>query len=216
MASVYSGDDSHESLDALIGSIQKGSITQESRDTLPPDVLLKVNTAIMNKLSELIKAKMDDNASHLAMLLVRLSETSTSKKVKFNKDGGIKYKISKDQNECHVKDTDIFPYIANLPELRGEVNPLRKWARSNEPLFVTYAKTNNELFENHRATKHAIPKNRGYLGADFLTGSISSYSEEDRAIMRRAQEVALDKDLSGDSSSLISLQDLGNQKFLIR
>nr|UVK78314.1 MAG: major coat protein [Plant associated crinivirus 1] len=216
MANVYSGDDSHESLDTLIGSIINGSIIQESRDTLSPEVLLKVNTAIMNKLGELIKAKMDDNAIHLTMLLVRLFETSTSKKVTFSKDGSIKYKMSKDQTECQVNDVDIFPYIANLPELRGEVNPLRKWARSNEPLFIAYAKTKPDLFENHRATKHALPKNKGYLGADFLTGSIHGYSEEDRAIMRRAQEVALDKDLSGDSSSLISLQDLGNQKFLIR
>ncbi|AYA58351.1 CP [Blackcurrant leafroll-associated virus 1] len=194
----------------ILNGLDVDSIEQYSTEVFNTSENTEINNKVFAKIKELNHANDADKAAHILAVLTRLATRSTSRKVRDDGKGYIRYPINGVKYE--IKDSDIFPYMLQLPLIASVPNGLRKWGATNEAGVVFVAMKKPKLFESRRSTRAGTPMSKGYLSTDFLTGSLPEYSELDRATMRRSQEVNLDRVTTDLSGSLISLSDLGNQR----
>ncbi|AYA22228.1 CPm [Blackcurrant-associated closterovirus 1] len=193
----------------ILKNLDVNSIEQYSSEVFNTKENTEINNKIFAKIKELNHANDGDKPIHLLVLLTRLATRTTSRKVKDDEKGYIEYSINGVKYE--LRDSDIFPYIKQLPQIASQPNGLRKWGATNETGLVFMASKKPQLFESRRCTRAGTPMSKGYLSADFLTGASPDFTELDRAILRRSQEVNLDRVTTDLSGGLISLSDLGNQ-----
>nr|AXL65594.1 CP [Blackcurrant leafroll-associated virus 1] len=205
------GENKKKGFDAA--SILKGldveSIEQYSSEVFNTSENTEINDKVFAKVKELNHANDADKPAHILAVLVRLAARTSSRKVRDDMKGYIRYPVNGVKYE--IRDSDIFPFILQLPLIKSVPNGLRKWGATNEAGVVFVASKKPRLFESRRCTRAGTPMSKGYLSIDFLTGSLPEYSELDRAVMRRSQEVNLDRVTTDLSGSLISLGDLGSQ-----
>lgn len=151
-----------------------------------------------------------DFASHVAMILYRAYFLTTSPKVVFS--GQIEYELGSGgaSTKYVLKDDFIFPAINEAGKKYNKTNTIRAFCSSLQDCFIAMAKRSPDSFECKRATRKGVPKNLGYLSADFLTGESALLDDRERAVMNRSAEWALLKP-SGSSGDreLVSLYDYG-------
>nr|AAX94041.1 minor coat protein [Citrus tristeza virus] len=202
----------NRSVDALIeGVISKldtNSIYEDSTEKFTGEQLKYVMVTMDTFLLENYKTKTEDLLVHLAMIQKRLCTISTSTKTKFRDkgcisyvQGGLRYKLM---------DKVVFPFIISKFTDRETPNALRKYACTFEELHLCMARLRPDLYENKGTTKAGTPHLKGYLSADFLTGSLPGYSEHERGIILRASESMLARRQGyEEATELLNLRDLG-------
>lgn len=151
-----------------------------------------------------------DYPSHIAMILIRAYDVTTSPKAKYV--GQISYVINSNgaATSYTLKDEFIFPAIIDAGKKYGKSNTLRAFCSTLQECFLAVAKHQPEYFERKRATRLGTPALLGYLSADFLTGTSGLVDNMERSVINRSTEYALSKQSNRSSTgALVSLYDYG-------
>nr|ACU57195.1 putative minor coat protein [Fig mild mottle-associated virus] len=197
-----------QSLNSVLDRLDISSISQTRPDKYTEEEMRHYLDEIKNHMITVYKIDEKDYMIHLTMIIVRLAVVSTSDKRSYSPHDHIKYVVGGTSYKLY--DNAIIPYLKNLmhdPDVR---NPLRKFCSTAESLLVSIAAIRPDLFETHRATRSGTPMHKGWLSADFVTGSSPLYSELDRSMLLRSREVNLSRTSRDRSGVLVSLLDLGN------
>ncbi|ABI23188.1 CP [Strawberry chlorotic fleck-associated virus] len=163
---------------------------------------------ILAKVKETNPTLTDDHLNLIwGVVLLRLAVRTTSEKsLGFEettfKIGDVEYKI---------KDEDFVNVVDKHVKTRFEKNPLRHWARGSNAAYLDIArKTPNEIM-SARALKCGLPKDVGYLCADFLVGS--GLSDFERTCYLQAQNHMLaEKAGIPATGTLTTIANLGYYK----
>ncbi|ABI23187.1 CPm [Strawberry chlorotic fleck-associated virus] len=196
------------SLDSVLvlSSISESSIDHYTSEEIPK-VLNDLQTFLITKYS----IRPEHILSHAAMIVKRAATISTSMEARLVPGSHISYDLkTSDGTVLHYKleDTVVFGYIRTWKDEVSNPNPVRKLRCTLEILHEWLAHKRPEIYETKRTTKLGLPKGKAYLGADFLSGNVSTLSEHDRAILLRSSEVALNRPSKSPKVSLTSLYDM--------
>nr|BBK15492.1 CPm [Carnation yellow fleck virus] len=155
--------------------------------------------------SDLVIAE-EDFIKHLAFVLIRAANITTSTKV--NYVGAYGYTIG--GKEFNVKDAWIFPLLKDCMKKFGKPNPVRTFCSTFEDAYLVSARSIPRTFLNRTIGKRGIPTGYEYLGADFLTGTSVLLNDHEKAIVLQASRAAVERAASSSvDGKIVSLFDLG-------
>ncbi|ABC87280.1 CPm [Raspberry leaf mottle virus] len=200
------------SFGGILARLNVASISETQTDRFSDKQLLEVITKLSSFLKETYHTLDKDLIIHITAIVKRAFTLSTSTKVKYSNTGCITYSLN-DNTEYTLYDKDVFPFITNTFGGVDTPNAIRKFCCSFELCHTALANLKPSLYEGKRFTRLGTPKGKAYLGADFLTGTLPSYSEHDRAITLRCSETALTK-TPGEDFAIVSLRDLGRRSLV--
>lgn len=170
------------------------------------DILGALETRLVAEIN-MVKA---DYPMHIAMILKRAFEVTTSPKARYN--GEIEYEAGTGGSKTKyvLKDSFVFPAIDEICKKYKKSNSIRAFCTTLQDCFLAMARNNAPHFDNKRATRVGAPNGYGYITADFLTGDTDLLTNQEKAMMNSAARFALEKPSGGTTNSdIVSLYDYG-------